>query len=198
MLPKQFLYILFFACLLSSCVKDLSNDVFTPVNDIEISGIEPAYTVVILDSFKIQPVLTPSLQQQSDDLEFYWILYDPVKTYFSADTLSKERNLDILVNTAPGTYKITYRVKNRHTGVAYRYEFSVTIISELQRGLLVLSDLNGKANVTFVSVTGDLYEDIYENINGEIAGTHPVSIRYTYRAPLDYVVILCDDARGGC
>jgi hypothetical protein len=151
----------------------------------------------MLDTFKISPVLTRSLEQREDDLEYYWILYNPTQTYNFADTLARTRNLDILVNTIPGSYKITYRVKDKTTGVSYRKEFGITVISELQRGFLVLSELDGKAEVTFISEAGKVYESIYKNINGEEAGTNPVAIRYMYRSPFDYVAILCDDARGG-
>jgi uncharacterized membrane protein len=180
-----------------SCLKDKSNYDYREINDVVIEGIENSYSAIMLDSLKITPVLTRTLEQREDDLEYYWILYNSIQTYYFADTLAKTRNLDILVNTVPGSYKITYRVKDKTTGVAYRKEFAITVTSELQRGYLVLSELEGKADVAFISEAGKVYESIYKNINEEDVGTHPVAIRYMYQAPLDYVAVLCDDARGG-
>ncbi|GEM_PF-388000 len=180
-----------------SCVKDKSNYDYNEINEVEIEGIEESYSAVMLDTLKITPVLTRTLEQREDDLEYYWILYNPTQTYNNADTLAKTRNLDVLVNTVPGSYKITYRVKDKTTGVAYRKEFAIVVTSELQRGYLVLSELNGNADVTFISEAGKVYESIYKNINKEEAGTNPVAIRYMYQAPLDYVAVLCNDQRGG-
>ncbi len=183
--------------LIVSCVKDDGNYLYQEVNDVEISGIEANYVATMLDSFKITPVLSRKLAATEADLEFVWTIYNPINAYNSPDTLAKTRNLGILVNTIPGTYKISYSVFDKNTDVRYRTEFNIIITSELQRGFLALSDLNGQANVTFISVAGKAYPDIYENINDEVLGTNPVSICYTYQAPVDYVAILCKDQRGG-
>lgn len=180
-----------------SCVKDDGNYLYQEVNDVVISGIEANYVATMLDSFKITPVLSRKLTATETDLEYVWTIFNSMNTYNFPDTLAKTRNLKILVNTIPGTYKVSYSVFDKNTGVRYRTEFNVTITSELQRGFLALSELNGKANVSFISVTGKAYPDIYENINGEPVGTNPVSICYTYQAPIDYVAILCKDQRGG-
>lgn len=182
---------------LGACAGDDSNYDYKAVNDVEISGIEAAYSVNMLDRLEISPVLTRSLEQTEADLEYVWTLYDPVRTYNNPDTLAKTRNLDIQVDIAPGDYTVSYRVKDRNTGVGYRREFKINITSEFQRGFMALSEVDGKANVTFINVNGKLYEDIYYSVNGEYAGTNPVGILYTYRSPLDYVAIVCDDERGG-
>jgi hypothetical protein len=185
------------ALLGGSCVKDHSNYDYTPLNDVTISGIDASYAAIMQDSLKVHPQISRELQEREDDLEFLWIMYEPGKTYYEADTLAKTRNLDIIVNAIPGTYTVSYHVIDKNTGVNYRSEFKVVITSEFQRGFLALSELDGHANVTFIGVTGKAYPDIYYNINQEYAGTNPVAIRYTGRSPLDYVMIVCDDARGG-
>lgn len=180
-----------------SCVDDNSNYDYKHLNEVAISGIEPTYTALMLDQLTITPVITRDLRATEDDLEFLWTIYDPIKTYNTPDTLAKTRDLDVQVNVMPGTYTVSYRVKDTGSGVSYRSEFKVTVTSELQRGYLVLSEVDANANVAFIGITGKVYEDIYRNMNGEEAGQNPVSILYTYRAPLDYVAIVCNDARGG-
>jgi hypothetical protein len=185
------------SALFFSCVKDDGNYNYSAINDVQISGIEANYIATMLDSFKITPVLSRALTATETDLEYSWTIYNASTTFNFPDTLAKTRNLKILVNSIPGSYKISYNVFDKNTGVRYRYEFNVVVTSELQRGFLALSELNGKANVTFIGVNGKVYQDIYDNINGEAVGTNPVSITYTYQAPIDYVAILCNDARGG-
>lgn len=182
--------------IISSCVVDHSNYEFREVNDVEISGIELKYNAVMLDSLKIYPIITRTLDATEDNLEYVWTIYN-IQTFNFADTLAQTRNLEIIVNTIPGDYQVSYRVKDKQTGVSYRYEFDVSIVSELQRGFLALSELNGKADVTFINIFGTVYESIYNTINEEDLGVNPISIRYTSQSPLDYVAILCNDSRGG-
>jgi hypothetical protein len=199
---NKILLILASCCLiLASCVKDGSNYDYVDVNDIQISGIEPTYTINMLDTLRITPVLEGVLGNVDEgNLEFLWDIFEGLNNlnrFTYPDTLSTERNLDIPITYIPGAYRISYKVTDKTTGVRYRYEFPIQVMSEFQRGILTLSEVDNNAVVSFMSITGANYPNVYYNINGEHAGTNPIAIEMMGRSPLDYVAVICDDARGG-
>ena len=194
---KKLTHIFPLLVLVVSCTKDHGNYEYKEINAVQITAEESDFMLNMLDTLVINPILEGSMEEIGDDsgYEFLWTIY--TTTSYHADTISRERNLVYLINKVPGNYRISFRVKPLATGVSYRYQFNLTVMTELQRGFLALSEVDGKANVTFVNVMGNVYEDIFYNINGQHAGTNPVAIRWTMEAPNDYIAIICDDERGG-
>lgn len=186
---------------MTACVVDDGNYEYKDINDVVISGIETKYTITMLDTLRITPSLAGSIGPINEqDYDFLWTLYEGLNSpqrFSVPDTLAKSRNLEIAVTHIPDNYRLSFHVKDKNTGVRYRHQFEVQIMSEFQRGLLILSDLDGNAAVSMVSITGDVFPNLYYNINGEHAGTKPLAIDMMGRAPLDYVAVICDDDRGG-
>ncbi len=196
---KHKLYIFFMlpAFLLGGCTKDHGNYSYTELNSVLISGFESNYLLNMLDTLIIEPELEGSIGPLGleSDYEYLWTIYTVAGHH--ADTISKERNLEYIVTNVPGSYRISYRVKPKDTGISYRQQINLTVMTELQTGFMTLSEVDGQANVTFINVMNNVFEDLYYNINGEYAGTNPVAIRWTMEAPNDYVAIICNDERGG-
>lgn len=187
--------------LMGNCVKDEGSYDYTEVNDVVISGIEELYEVNMLDTLRISPDLEGTLGPiDESNYEFLWDIFEGLNSpqrFPEPDSLSTERDLDIVVTHIPDNYRVNLKVTDKTTQVRYRYQFDLRVYSEFQRGLLVLSEVDGNAVVSMISVTGDVYTNLYHTINGEHAGTNPLYIDMMGRAPLDYVAIICGDERGG-
>ncbi len=186
---------------MGSCVKDEGSYDYAEINDVVVSGIEEIYMVNMLDTLRISPVLEGALGPiDESNYEFLWDIFEGLNSpqrFPEPDTLSTERDLDIVVTHIPDNYRVNLKVTDKTTKVRYRHQFDLQIFSEFQRGLLVLSEVDGNAVVSMISVTGDVYTHLYHTINGEHAGTNPLHIDMMGRAPLDYVAIICGDDRGG-
>lgn len=79
-----------------------------------------------------------------------------------------------------------------------RKEFDVSVEAE-NSGLLILSDLGGKANLSLLNLAGTFSEDVYYAANGEYAGERPVAIADIDNSATDLhmIVIMCNDTKGG-
>jgi hypothetical protein len=194
---------LFTVCLcMLACVKDGGNYDYVQVNNVNISGIDPQYTLNMLDTLRIETVLTGELNPlgEMDNYAFVWILaegHNNPNVFSYPDTLSTEKDLDVVITQIPGNYRLAYKVKDLATDVEYYHAFNLEVLSEFQRGLLTLSEVNGDAVVSFISITGVVYPNVYYNINGEHAGRNPLVIDLMGRPPLNYIAIICQDERGG-
>lgn len=183
--------------LFSSCMKEIGNYDYVEINGIAIDSISDR-NVTQFDSLKIVPTITQDLNEDESNLEYLWYWFRSDDMY-RIDTLSHERDLRYYVGAMPGKYSARLKVTDRHTGMFARKEFQVSIISD-NSGLLVLSNLNGKANLTIVNGAEDCFQDIYFTANGEYAGENPVAIANVdifQKKGMHDVVIMCDDPRGG-
>ncbi|MCI6618781.1 MAG: PKD-like family lipoprotein [Prevotella sp.] len=186
---------------LTACVDDGTNDSPTPLNEVTISGIQDEYDNIYIDNqLTIRPNLTMS---KGDDGQFsyFWIAYDKT-SMFGADTVSRERNLDIKVALAPGLHTLKFKALDNGTGVFYEKEFTVNVVNEFSKGLLILCDNGGRAQLDFIpDGKGGVIADVYGKVNGGGAiGTAPKRVYFNSfsKSYLNEVMVLCQDGQGGC
>ena len=193
---REFAMLITIMVFLYSCSEDKGNYDYIELNDVEISGIDENYTVEQFSTLSISPNLTFNLDENEDMLEYLWYIY-PSKRLNSADTLSFERNLNVKVESVPETYIAVYKVTNKETGVFYSTDFEIQINGVLTNGLFVLSEINNNANISMINENGKVYQDIYFSVNGESAGTNPVSIADISNRYDKGVLVMCNDEQGG-
>ena len=146
-----------------SCADDLGNYNYTAINELKVTGIEKKYTVYNGDHFKITPNLTPTLDDGSDPnrYSYQWVAYNQYiqSTTSSTTVLAKTKNLDIDVKLAPAEYAIYYFIKDNVTGVTWQQQtFTLTVVSSIYEGWLVLGDVDGKARLDMVSILPNVTE----------------------------------------
>lgn len=188
-------------CVYCGCVEDKGSYDYVELNELTISGMEKAYVVEQLTNVKIIPEITLDVGEfNPDNYTYVWVLYSLYSNPFDADTISREKDLDIEIMALTKTYKLHYEVKNKESGLIYTKSADFTVINSFSIGLMALSRVNDDANLTFINMLDAITEDAYEKINGEIVGKNPRGIRYiageiTEASPM--VVIMTDDERGG-
>ena len=198
-------FLIFIACSLSACLEDKGNDIYVELNDLMIGEIRDT-TVEQFTRLKIIPDLTTRNGDfNSENYDYLWHMY---KTYnginnpVESDTLSFEKDLNVEITSIPEQYTLVFEVTDKETGVQYfSKETQVTVINSYSAGMLVLSEVDGDANLTFVNVAGSIIEDMYQKVNGEVAGQNPTGVRYIGKGLVsqaeEMVVIMMDDERGG-
>ncbi|MBL1409023.1 PKD-like family lipoprotein [Sphingobacterium faecale] len=184
----------------SSCVKDNSTGRILPIDDILIEGIEDTLRVSMDDNLIIDPKVTSKMEKTEEDLDFVWYSYTNT-SQFVADTLGKNRKLQVAVAMSPGTYDLVLRVTDRSTGIFYKYNSKLQVVNDFTTGIMILAETGGKSMVHFLNtVSGKFIEDAYGKGNeGAVAGSNPVSITYNpqnFSFPAE-VLILNKDLDGG-
>lgn len=181
---------------LFSCSEDKGNYDYIELNDIEFLEIDEFYAVEQMSKLSISPKLEFNLKEDEDAFEYLWYMYT---TYHkdAADTLSFERNLNTEIESAPGNYTAVYKITDKTTGVFYTYEFEVLVTGVFTNGLFVLSEIDNKANVAMINLSGKVYEDVYYNMNKKYAGENPVGIKHVKNRYENSILILCQDKEGG-
>lgn len=194
------IYILFLALVLSfiGCVDDKTNSDFTTLNDITVSGIKESYICTLGDSLIIIPDLKHSLDENDGNFDYLWFFSTP-QTMYAADTLSRERDLRISVRAVPGEYNLTYKITDPRTGVFHSHQVPVRVDGAYSKGVLVLAENDGFAQLNFLPEEGNFVTGIYEGANQEKLGRNPRHVFFVNPGKAEYkeVAVLCNDERGG-
>lgn len=195
----------FVLCTLLGCVEDKTVDIFKELNEVTIEGLEDKYSVMLYSHLQVSPSIKTALDDESQ-LSYVWYAYTTT-TREEADTLSYERNLDVLVEPSlltPGeAYTLALKVIDEETGVYYRKEMELEIRTQFTKGTVLLCEEAGQAEVNFLVDDTDrtLLENVYASANDELVGRNPLRI-YSVN-PNDYAtflkqeLIFCDDENGG-
>lgn len=192
---------IFLSILLLGCVEDATNKDIKTINRITFSGIEKEYIRNMGDSLVIQPELKNSLEGISEEENDYLWFFSTNKTSYAADTLSREKELKVEIKTLPGEYNLTYKVTNKLTGVFDVCQSKVRVDGAYSRGVLILAENDGYAQLNFLPAEGKLVSGVYEGANGEKLGTNPKRVIFVDPSKqwpaLKEVYVLCGDERGG-
>lgn len=187
--------------LLWGCIEDKTNQHWIQVNRITFNGIEEEYVRNMGDSLVIEPEFTYSLAESTEaEYSYLWSL-STSQTMYVADTLSKEKNLRVVITSLPGDYHLNYKVTNKRTGVFDSYQCNIRVDGAYSRGILILAENEGYAQLNLLPANGHLITSVYEGANGEKLGKHPVRVKFVNpsanKPALKEVYVLCKDEKGG-
>ena len=163
---------------IGSCTEDKGNYDYTRLNDLTIGGFEKSYTVEQSERLSIAADIKGTEGFDASRYDYLWYAWR-VNNAADPDTLSHEKDLDVEVGIAVGNYNLRYLVTDKETGVYYKMEADLNVVNSYSSGVVALSSVDGKANVTFINAVNRVTENAYQTVNGEVAGTRPVGIFYT-------------------
>lgn len=137
---KKYILPLLSLGLLTACVEDEGNYNYKHLNVVEIQGIEESYApLAYLDNVTISPVLSGSLAGTDlSNYDYQWHLC--LNTHANHMVISREKDLDWLVELSPGTYSLYFTVTDRATGLEKQTRTQLNVGSPYLRGFLVLGD----------------------------------------------------------
>lgn len=76
------------------------------------------------------------------------------------DTLSREKDLDCVLNYAPNTYGLYFEVYDTDRQIYKSRIIEMTVKAELGHGWYVLKDQNGQCDFDFVGATGKVWHNV--------------------------------------
>lgn len=162
------IYILFgvTACLLTSCLEDEGNYIYTKIQPVEISGLEDSYRFILQKDVALSPSVKTDINQE--DIEYIWRI--------GADTLANTKDLSYKFTKVPvSSDPLTFEIYNKKTDVRYPKTMSLSVVSPFTTGYLLLTQEGNLAFQSFEDVK-ELYQDVYSTVNGEKLKGTPVSV----------------------
>ena len=189
---------------LGSCAQDDTVNSFKDLNEVTFNGLKEKYSVMLYDYLNIPLSLTTS-QNDDSHLSYVWYLSTDT-TRKVADTLSKSKDLNVLIDPShavPGeNYTLTLKVTDETTGVYYRQEMKLEVMTQFTKGTVLLCEENGEAELNFLNSDHSLIENIYSRANGgKRVGRNPLRIFSVNPLPaqpsLKFEAIMCEDENGG-
>ena len=202
---KKTISVLFLLCVWNACVEDNTVYNLKDLNQVTIENLQNRYSVMLYNRLQIAPTIKTSHNDDSK-LSYVWYAYTAV-TRDEADTLSHDRNLDILVEPAiltPGEdYTLVLRITDDETGVYYQEDMKLEVATQFTKGTIFLCEDNGEAELNFLQDNDKktFLEGIYKEANKEIVGKNPqriISLNPNQYAPfMKQEYIWCNDENGG-
>ena len=175
---KRIIFSLSILALLASCAEDKGNYDYSETNELSFAGIESSYELEQFSELSITPTITGSLSYNEADYDYLWYIYKVNgRASEQPDTLSHEKNLTATISKAPGSsYRLMYEVTDRTTGRRYFSKSDVSVVNTYSKGLAILSDVEGMAQVSFINSLDKVTEDAYQAVNGRPVGRGPIGI----------------------
>lgn len=199
-MKKLFQYIAVLLLVAYACTEDKGTYDYTPLNEVQISGINDEYTVLSEAPFTISPTVEQTLVEDESVLAYLWYAYNKGSQLYSADTLSFSKDLDLdSLKLDPKDYELVFRATDTSTGIYYDYR-SVLNVKGFPDGLQVLSSRDGNAQISILRGTEEGLSDLeafkLQNDN-QVAGANPVNIiginEFMRRGKPFRIALYCND-----
>lgn len=192
--------------LLCGCVKDNTVDKFKELNKVSLNALKDNYSVMLYSYLNIPLSVETSLNDESH-LSYVWYIHTPI-TRDKADTLSREKDLNVLIDPSHATpgedYSLTVKVIDENTGVYYRKTMKLEVMTQFTKGTVLLCKENEVTELNFLTSGNEpqLIENIYSRANGgQTAGKNPLRIFSVnpnkYSPEMKQELIFCNDENGG-
>ncbi len=159
-----------------SCAEDEGNYDYNEVNQLIISGIENRYEVEQFSDINISPTVTGSQSFNESDYSYMWFIYR-YNSKEKPDTVSYEKNLNVEIAKAPATnYALVFQATENATGRTTYKKSDLSVVNTYSKGLAILSDVEGMAQVSFINSLENVTENAFEAVNGRPLGHGPIGI----------------------
>lgn len=150
--------------LLFSCAKDKGNYDLKTINEIEIDSLNGGKEIEILTNEVLK--LSPGVKQQNvkdGTYTYRWFMYGD--NYTAGIELSDKKDLEVKITQPIGGYTLRYVVTDKATGISAAQQIHLTITSKYASGLLVLDEKTGAGDISHISLTGEIYRNLYSTAN---------------------------------
>lgn len=154
------------ACLLSSCLEDEGNYVYTKIQPVEITGLEDSYRFILQKDIALSPSVKTDINEA--DIEYIWRI--------GADTLANTKDLTYKFTKVPvSNDPLTFEIYNKKTDVRYPKTMSLSVVSPFTTGWLLLTEEGALAFQSFEDQK-EFYQDVYSTVQGKKLEGTPVSV----------------------
>ena len=163
-----------------ACTEDKGNYDYLPLNELTLEGMAESYQVEKDSAFAISMTITGETGFSEANYDFLWYAWNTLDEEAIPDTLSYEKNLDMVMSLPIGEYTLRYVVTEKETGVYYAAEADLSVINSFSKGVVALSRIEGgDSDLTFINSVNTVTKHAYKEANaGVSAGNGPLGIYY--------------------
>ncbi|HEX7846621.1 MAG TPA: PKD-like family lipoprotein [Chitinophagaceae bacterium] len=151
---------------LGSCYKDEGNYDYTDINNISITSDSNSIRVMLPDTLRVNTVITQT-KPGTEGLSFQWVLYPAIGAPTTRRTIGTDQNLKAIITEEPGSYRLDFFVKDKQTGVEFQKTFSISVLTKLSEGWVVVEEKAGGCDLTMITPIDSIYRDVYSPTNGD-------------------------------
>ncbi|MGL5683204.1 MAG: PKD-like family lipoprotein [Marinifilaceae bacterium] len=127
---------------LQSCYEDLGNYDYTPINELQVEGIESSYDRDFDEELVIQPKIIGTEYSDTTAFTYEWEAGNKI--------IGTHHNLNVNVELTPAMYICRYIVTDKKTNVKKYTEFALNVSSSTAGDLImVLSKYKGNAELSY-------------------------------------------------
>ncbi len=142
---------------LASCVEDEGCNTLSPINELEISGIEDEYyNVGYKETLEIPVTLKGSLSGSDESrFDYQWYLCNKAlsENEHAHTVIGTEKDLSFPLNVPSGNYRLYFRATDKETGMQWEKVSSLNVLSPYVRGFYLWGDKeDGTCGMDFVSM----------------------------------------------
>lgn len=189
------------ALALTGCVSDEGNYIYQTLNEVKITDMQTSFEVLSkIDKLQIQPVVSGTLTGEDDSkFEYEWYVCGDRHKH---TTISKEKNLDWLVDLPAGSHYIYFVVKDKTTGMDKRQSVSVNVKTPYSTGFLILGDLPGENKMGLDMLTmpagrdTTLVENAFDNSELQLKSADKIIFLGQHYDPAQQFLWLMSDDKG--
>lgn len=162
-----------------ACTEDKGNYDYTPLNELSLIGMQSAYQVEQDSVLNIPIEVSGQEGFSEEDYEFLWYAWSTTDEDADADTLSREKDLNVVISLPIDEYTLRLVVTEKKSGVYYSVYTDLSVINLYSKGLVALSRVEGgDADVTLINSVNTVNKHAYLEANGESAGNGPLGVYY--------------------
>lgn len=163
-----------------ACTEDKGNYDYLPLNELTLEGMAESYQVEKDSAFAISMTITGEAGFFEANYDFLWYVWNELDEEAIPDTLSYEKDLDMVMSLPIGEYTLRYVVTEKETGVYYAAEADLSVINSFSKGVVALSRIEGgDSDLTFINSVNTVTKHAYKEANaGVSAGNGPLGIYY--------------------
>lgn len=195
--------------LVHACYEDKGNYSYNELNNISVdtTGVQTYFVRSQFDTLTISPRLSFSLQNIPENkLDYTWVMYSDkfVNESSTADTLSREKNLNVVLSQTPqnDNYAVVLYIRNNENGAVYQAKYSVAILASVVSGWMVMHTTDGMSDLDYIATPNAVptltatrrMRNVYSTMNGKKIMGNPtfVSAIRVNNSVIDYVYVGTD------
>lgn len=182
----NYMFAMLAALFMSGCFADNSSQPDEPATDIDIDGIEQAYSCTAYVGQQLQ--IQPKIHSGYTDLQFQWLLYDKTtgtqneqgKT-IEPKLIGTTQNLNYEVAINPGVYVLRLKVVSASTQYTVYAQTTLTVDTNFSNGIYVLKAVDqNHTDVDLFANNGATVENVLQKIDGKPMEGAPHSLWTNY------------------
>jgi hypothetical protein len=148
----------FLCIVVSSCAEDEGNYEYTETKEISVS-LDDQYVVEQFENLVISPVFNKQVSLNTSEYSYLWYVWKSESSI--PDTICREQNINTPIKYSPGKYYMCFEIQNKDGVVVSLNLANLSVVNSNSNGLAVLSNVDGEAEITFISKKGKITKEIY-------------------------------------